>query len=357
MRILMVLNSLGVGGLQSVVRSLASEMVDRGHRVRVLCLTGKASGSDKFDVVEAGLTNLKAHNVPQAVWTIQKVVRDFRPDVVHSHAFHANAVSTIACLRYKSPLVVRTIHSTREGGKVHAALSRQIYSLGGINTAVSHQAAASARLRCSPMVIHNGIDAKRFAFSSDRRAIGRTALGGRLDETLILSVGRLVPAKDFGNLISAVSLCSTLLREKRVRVVVVGDGPLRHELEAQIHASGTSDLIELVGASDQIPELLAGADGYVQSSAWEGFPIAPLEALASGLPVCATLAGGTGEIRPRLLGYAPPQDSDALASCLTALAEAIRSPAQRTAVGEGTLPFDLQLWGDRWVDLYSQAIT
>lgn len=359
MRILMVVNSLGVGGLQTVVRSLAEEMANRGHAMRILCLTGEARNSVPVTDVEVefvNLPNVKVHNVHRAVAATTRCIRDFRPDVVHSHAFHPNSVSTISCSILRAPHLIRTIHSIQEGGRVHGAISRHMYALPGTNTAVSKRAARSVPLTLAPKVIHNGIDTARFAFSDERRAAGRAALGARQDETIVISVGRLVPAKDFNNLVTAVSLSAGELRDRCCRFVIVGEGPLRGELERRIEDLDVSDLLSLPGGSSRVPELLAGADAYVQCSAWEGLPIAPLEAIASGLPVCATLAGGTDEIRPPLFRYVAPRNSRALALGLIDLVAAVRTPAERAALAATQLPFDLRLWADRWEDVYRQAL-
>jgi sugar transferase (PEP-CTERM/EpsH1 system associated) len=146
--------------------------------------------------------------------------------------------------------------------------------------------------------ICNGVDTERFRPPED----GRAALPGLAPApgecVVIGTVGRLVPVKDQVTLVRA---CALLLRSdpgvaKRLRLVIVGDGPLREALDAEIQALGLAGIALLAGARDDVADWLRAMDVFVLPSLAEGISNTILEAMASGLPVIATNVGGNAEL-------------------------------------------------------------
>jgi glycosyltransferase involved in cell wall biosynthesis len=117
------------------------------------------------------------------------------------------------------------------------------------------------------------------------RAKARKKLGVEEHTPLVIGLGRLVPVKGFDVLANA----APLLQTKDARVLVIGDGPERERLERE-------PKLELLGSLDDAGELLAAADVVVSPSRSEGFPQAPLHAMAAAVPVVATRVGGTPEV-------------------------------------------------------------
>jgi glycosyltransferase involved in cell wall biosynthesis len=163
-------------------------------------------------------------------------------------------------------------------------------------------------------VIPNGIST-----SSERPAgatVVRLEAGVRDGEFLWAAVGRLDEPKDYPNLLRAAAMA--LKAGERFKILIAGEGPLRHRIEALILSLGLSDAVRLIGLRDDIDSLLAGADALVLSSAWEGLPNVVMEALAAGRPVVTTDVGGVRDlVTDRRTGFVvAPRDPDALCGAM-----------------------------------------
>jgi glycosyltransferase involved in cell wall biosynthesis len=115
---------------------------------------------------------------------------------------------------------------------------------------------------------------------------------------VVVNVGRLDPVKDQAGLIVAFKLlCDSLpAMAAQLRLVIVGEGVCRNDLEALVVRSGLRDQVCLLGDRKDVPEILAECDLFALSSVAEGIPLTLLEAMAAGLPVVATHVGGVGEV-------------------------------------------------------------
>jgi glycosyltransferase involved in cell wall biosynthesis len=166
------------------------------------------------------------------------------------------------------------------------------------------------------VVIPNGIDTSLFLPSPEARGSTRSRLGVTVDEFLWVTIGRLTDQKDYPSLFKAFTAVVTNL--PRTRLLVIGRGPLRAELEEQVRRLGLQDRISFLGFRADIPSVLAAADASVMASRWEGMPNVVIEALASELPVVGTDVGGMRElVDDGVDGYiVPPSRPDSLASAM-----------------------------------------
>jgi len=151
----------------------------------------------------------------------------------------------------------------------------------------------------------------------------------------VVSIGRLSPIKQTGDLLAAVALLRG--RGRDVRVALAGDGPLRPDLEAAAASLGIGDLIHFLGHVERIEDVYASARLYALTSSYEGLPIALLDAMAAGLPVVSSAVGeipGVVDSGRNGLLY-EPGDVPALAACLERLLddpdESARMAAAATA--------------------------
>jgi sugar transferase (PEP-CTERM/EpsH1 system associated) len=165
--------------------------------------------------------------------------------------------------------------------------------------------------------ICNGVDTARFQPApAGRSAIAGCPFSGP-DRFLIGTVGRMQTVKDQTNLATAFVRAAGLDRtaRARLRLVMVGDGPLRAEVERILEQGGVRDLAWLPGERADIPDILRGLDLFVLPSLAEGISNTILEAMATALPVVATRVGGNGElIEEGLTGaLVPSADPDAIA--------------------------------------------
>jgi glycosyltransferase involved in cell wall biosynthesis len=143
---------------------------------------------------------------------------------------------------------------------------------------------------------------------------------------LVAAVGRLVPQKNHRRLLDAIALVP------EAHLLIVGDGPLRAEIDARVRELGLGDRVRLAGLRLDAPAIIAGADALVFSSDWEGQAVAALEALAAGTPVVSTPAHGMTALLGSGAGLvAPSMEAADLAACIR---EVLADPARRAAMGE-----------------------
>ncbi len=140
------------------------------------------------------------------------------------------------------------------------------------------------------MHIPNAVDIS--AVRSVRRSRDEVVaeFGWMPENRLLLSVGRLVPAKDYGTLVEAVSILGRDFED--LRCLIVGEGSAEGDVRAAVKSFGVGDVVHLAGSRRDVPDLLAAADVFVLTSIRAGLPVSVLEAMAAGKPIVATAAGG-----------------------------------------------------------------
>ena len=312
MRILYVITGLGVGGAEKVVCDLADQMILKGHDVKIVYLTGSVLVKPISPRVELLPLHLNAaSNIFGASRKYKKIIRDFSPDVIHSHMIHANIFARLNHLSFKYIRLICTAHNSNEGGRVRMLAYKLTNFLSNLNTNVSQEASESliskgAFNKNNLITVYNGIDLNKFNFfNKDKNS----------NELSFLSVGRFNKQKDYPNLFQAISILKNTIN-KEVKFYIAGDGELRPQLEQLIVDLGISDCVVLLGKRSDIPSLLNKADYFILSSRHEGLPTVVIEAMACGTFVIATDCGGSAEIMGDTGILVPPQNSEALAQAL-----------------------------------------
>ena len=190
-------------------------------------------------------------------------------------------------------------------------------SLADLTTIISDAAAQRyVRVGVVPRhkltVVPNGVRIERFAKDEQQKPRLRKTLALE-DKFIWLAVGRLDVQKDYSNLLHAMSR----LPANSV-LLIAGDGPLRQLATQLVTDLGLSSRVRFLGIRKDVAKLMTAADAYVMSSAWEGLPMALLEAAASDLPLVATDVGGNREIICEgVSGFlVPAKDSAALAETM-----------------------------------------
>jgi glycosyltransferase involved in cell wall biosynthesis len=255
-------------------------------------------------------------------------------DILHVHGARAALFGRLAALSLGQPRprVVYTIHGF--AAPHYPAPRRQVLlrverSLAGLTDtwiAVS-QAEKDALLGTAVAradrveVIHNGVDLTRFAMAGARRPVARKALNVDPKAFVVTMVCRLHRPRDLCTLLRAFQRVRKAV--PRSRLLIVGDGPLRGQVEEMVSSLALKDDVQLLGLRHDVPDILAATDAFVLASqGWEGLPLTVLEAMASALPVVASDVGGTGEaVIDGETGYlVAAGDAAALAGHLIALA-------------------------------------
>jgi glycosyltransferase involved in cell wall biosynthesis len=316
-------------------------------------------GASGIRVSSLGMTPGMAD--PRAVFRLASIVRRERPAILHTHMVHSNLLGRVARLFARVPAVISTAHSINEGGRWRELAYRLTDPLADLTTIVSNAAAARyIRVGAVPArklkILSNGVRLETFKQCVGARLNSRNALG--LDDEFVwLAVGRLDTPKDYPNLLTAFSR----LREQRHVLLVAGEGHLRQSLERLTAELGLSEKVRFLGIRKDVPQLMAAADAYVMSSAWEGLPMVLLEAAASGLPIVTTAVGGTDEVvHEGMSGFlATAKNSEALADAMQRM-EQLPSESRLTMGAAGrdhvTKHYSLSAVVDQWEEIYHSLL-
>lgn len=304
----------------------------------------------------------QAVSIPRRVWrriakTVRfiRLVRSGRYDVVDAWLYPADVLATMSRLVTRTPVVVtgrRNVDPQTAFGPLERVVTGLVARLTDASVANSqaagdHAVQAGIVQPAKLRVIRNGVVIPPPA-TPETRAVRRSALGGGDDTGVMIGcVANFLPVKRHDLLLDAFA---TLVADvPAVRLILIGDGPLRPAIEAQIGRLGVVDRVRLLGSVREPEPLLAGLDIAVQASDREGLPNALLEAGAAGLPMVATDAGGSAEIvRDGITGFLVPRnDPHAMTAALRRLAV---DPDLRRSMGEAAREHTAARFGmDRFV--------
>lgn len=353
MKILYVITGLGLGGAEKVVADLADQMIALGHDVKIAYLTGEVLVKpDCTDIEIIALHLNSAKHFLLASKKYQKLIKRFRPDVVHSHMVHANIFARLNRALCPVPKLICTAHSSNEGSKVRMLAYRITKHLTDINTNVSQEATQAminkgAFTKSNIVTVYNGIDLNKFKNNPKNISQEPNTLN-------IIAVGRFTDAKDYPNLINAFAILKKN-NNRAIKLTIVGDGELRSQIESLIKELNLDKDITLLGRRSDIPELLSQADIFVLASKHEGLPTVVIEAMACECYVVATDCGGSAEILGNTGRLVPIQDSQALAGALQNainLSKEDRADNNKKARARVEELFSLETSVKKWIALY-----
>jgi glycosyltransferase involved in cell wall biosynthesis len=351
MRIVYVLTSLGMGGAERVVLALAGRMAQRGHTVALLVLRPRIA--EEWPTA-LPVVHLEMGRTPISVLTGlargRRFLREFRPDLLHSHSFHANFVARLLKVFVPATAVLSTVHNVYEGGWPRMLAYRLTDGLSRRTAAVS-QAAADRFVRLKAVPQHKSAE---FAPSADRRDRMRSEMGANAG-FIWLAAGRIVPAKDFPNLLRAFTRVRATCPEAQLWIAGEASGSGLKRVGGFVVEHGSFDQVRWLGLRRDLPALLDAADGFVLASAWEGMPLAVGEAMAMEKPVVATDVGGVRELVGDAGAIVPSRDSEALAGAMLDMMR--RTPEDRRTLGRAARVriqgnFSMDTKADEWEALY-----
>jgi glycosyltransferase involved in cell wall biosynthesis len=351
-----VIARLNVGGAALHVLQLAREQAQRGHDVLVVAGT-LAAGEESMEYVadELGVHVLKLPLLQRelspradaaAILALRELLRQRRPDVLHTHTAKAGATGRLAALAVGSArprAIVHTYHGhvlsgyfSRRWERVFRLIERLLSHTAGTLVAVSNEVRDDlVRFRVAPaerfVVVPYGFDLPAWS-EADEAARRRLRAQVGADARFVVGwAGRLTAIKRPLDLVR--TLGGLLERDVDALLVLVGDGEDRPAVEALAAELGLRDRCRFVGFQQRIRDWYAAFDAFLLTSANEGTPVAAIEALAAGRPVVATRAGGTGAVVANgETGYLERiGDTEALAARLALLA---RDPELGARMGE-----------------------
>ena len=339
-------------------------------------------GDIEKDVRQAGVKLRLLHNLGREVspWndllTLLKLyfyIKKERFDVVHTHVSKAGILGRWAAKLAGVPVIVHTTHGNIFHGYFNPFFTRFFILIQKLTALITDKMITLTQLEQQQWLeqgigksipytaIGDGIDLKRFNpenLQMSRSEI-RKNLGLSVNDFVIGTVARIVPIKGHEYLIRS---ASNVIKEiPRAKFLIVGDGPIRKEMEELTVQLGLEGQVTFLGVRKDVPELLSIMDLFVLPSLNEGMGMSLVEAMAMGLPVIATQVGGVPEVvtdgKTGIL--VPAQDSTALAKAIVRLAKDAKLARELAQAGHERAhsAFGAEAMVDRISAVYQELLT
>lgn len=367
-----VVYRLDVGGLENGVVSLINHLPRQAYRHMLISLTEITDF--RYRILRDDVTLVAMHKRPgHAFWLypeLYHLFRLYRPAIVHTNNLAALEVAVPAWAA-GVPVRIHTEHgrdvNDLDGSNRKYQLVRRLYSpfvTAYVPVSRDLERYLVERVGIAPervVQIYNGVDTRVFHPAPVKQPIAGCPFVPDI-HWLVGTVGRIQAVKDHANLARAFVRALQLVPRlaSRLRLVLVGDGPLKGSVEDILLGAGVQDLAWLPGERNDVPDILRGLDCFVLSSLAEGIPYVILEAMASGLPVIATAVGGNPElVTPGRTGeLVPAADPEALARQIAtyALASDYARDLGWAARAEAERRFSLDAMVQDYQDLYQREL-
>jgi glycosyltransferase involved in cell wall biosynthesis len=351
-RVLHIITRLIVGGAQENTM-LTADLLDRSAW-NVEVLSGPQTGSEG-SLIEA----VRERGIPLAIEPmlvrevhpikdllalvrIARFVQRGRFAIVHTHSSKAGILGRWAAWLARTPVIVHTVHGWGHHDRQHPLARGFWIGLEKLTLPITSRLIAVSSRNVEKglrdgigearnyVTIRSGIELDRFGHPAIPASSTRTQWHIPPDALVVGMVTRLSAQKAPLDFVRAAGVIAALVPE--ARFLVIGDGPLRAQVEALAAELGIGEKLILTGLRRDVPELMAAMDIFVLSSLWEGLPRVLPQAMATGLPVVATAVDGSAEaVTHGVNGYlVPPGNWDALAQAVVELAQ---DPDKRSRMG------------------------
>ena len=332
---------LDYGGIETLMVDMINRMPADRYRHAIICLTKYTDFIDR--ITRPGVEVIALHKPPGLGLGIHarlfKLLRKMNPAVLHTYNFTTVEYAATALLA-GVPVRIHAEHgrdaSDPQGlNPKHNLLRRLLSPIVDCFVPVSLDLQRWLRTVVripddKNLLINNGVDTARYAPAA--QAPLPEGCPDWQDCFVIGTVGRIQDVKDHATLVAAFAALRERLpsQRDRLRLAIIGEGPLRPALAEQIERAGMKDAVWLPGARNDIAAVMRHFDVFALSSIAEGTPVTLLEAMACGIPVVSTGVGGIPDLVPdRVAGLlVPARDPGALAGALAEYA-ADPSLAQR----------------------------
>jgi len=357
MKIVQLLPSLDLGGMERLAVDLARQQIAEGHEALIYC----TSHAGEF-APEAEAAGVPVHSFGKRKGFSLRLIRDLafklrsdRPDVLHAHNALVLHYGIVAARLARVPVVVNTRHGGNLNWDPHCErIWRQSVrwtdAVVFISEAVREFYVTRDRLsRGNTSVIYNGIDVEKFSAHPAHPA-------ARLPRFCVGTVGRLVPAKDHVTLIQSFALVAAAMPDAELHIL--GDGPCRPAISQTAESLGIANRVFLHGSSHDAPGFLSTLDLFVLSSIDEGLPISLMEAMAAGLPVVSTKLPGLVELAPAsvVAGYCTPGHPESLAEEILRAANRPELPILGEAARQWAQKFSIQKTWSQYQALFEATL-
>ncbi len=279
----------------------------------------------------------------RAFLALYRRIRRGRYTIVHTHSSKAGVLGRWAARLAGVPIIVHTVHGWGHHDRQHPLVRRFYVLLEQITQRITHKLIVVSPLNIEKgladsiatpekyVTIRSGIEIDRFLHPTHPREAVRAELGIPLEAIVVGTVTRLSPQKAPLDFVAVAAHVAA--QRPDVHFVIVGDGPLRADVEARVAALDLTERIHLTGLRRDVPDLMHSFDLFALSSLWEGLPRVLPQAMAAGLPIVATAVDGNAEaVTDGVNGLlTPPGDPQAMAAALLRL---LKDPALARKMGE-----------------------
>ncbi len=343
-----IIYHLGIGGLENGLVNLINSIPGSRYRHAVICLAGHSDFADRITCEDVRLFDLEKRPGKDfaCYFRLYRLIRELRPTIVHTRNFgtlDCQYIAAMAGVEYR-------IHGEHgwDVGDLHGTLAKTVL-LRRISRAVIHQYTTVSKHMADWLKhvigipatrveqIYNGIDADRFTPKRDS-ATAVASNGAEQSGSLVIgTVGRLDPIKDHLTLLRAFDFVVRRASpgDREMQLVIVGAGQMRQELVQFVRERKLDTHVTFAGASDDVAGFLRTFDIFVLPSLNEGISNTILEAMATGLPVLASTAGGNPElVREGVTGSLfAPGDAEELADLLSTYGESLDLRREQGSAG------------------------
>jgi glycosyltransferase involved in cell wall biosynthesis len=363
LRVLRLITRLNIGGPSIQAITLSERLTPRGFTTRLVhgslgdgegdmrYLLTSSPGSTAAEYLPSLRRELSPADDYAAFARISAILREFRPNIVHTHMAKAGAIGRAAAAMYNRSVapherarVVHTYHGHVLEGYFSAAktalfvgierlLARSTDRIVAISPAIrdellrQHRIGRFEQYRVVPL----GFDLSALAAIDDRaRAAARDSLGIAPAAHVVSTVGRLTAIKQHHLFLETARLVAT--GDPAALFLVAGDGELRAELEETARDFGLAGRVRFLGWRRDLETIYGASDVFLLTSRNEGTPVALIESLASGIPGVSTDVGGVRDVMTGDVGFVAPYDDAAgLAAAVTRL---LGDPQSRRTMGD-----------------------
>lgn len=327
-KVLHLVEDLGVGGLERVLATIVLGLDKNKFSVEIWCLA--QGGAIASELVRRGVAlkilGLTSYYNPLKVVFLAKLIRQAGIDILHTHGYFAGTFGRMAAILARTPAVIAHVHTTdygfgRRNRLIDKFLSYFTDRIVCISRAVQNFLVTVEKIHpAKTCVIYNAIVIPDFTDLSEQTSAERLRLGITGLDFVAVCVASLSSHKGHHTLLDAAAIIMRAC--PHFKLLLVGDGPLRAELEARSRKAGIASNTIFTGLRENVFPLLKSADIFVLASTErEGLGLALIEAMAAGLPLIGTKIGGIPElIQENINGLlVPPGDPHALVAAMRML--------------------------------------
>lgn len=312
LKIVYIISHLNIGGAQTLVFDILKYLnkkkdldisiitIDSGENINKF----RSEGINIINISEKGLVN------PKIFFKLKESLRKIKPDIVHTHMLKADFYGRIAAKQVGVPLIYSTCHnysSHHKGADVNkisifdkidnAVIFYSDSKLIAISEIVKkYLVNRNEKFKAITEVIYNGVDTGKEKFILNESGLSelRKNLGILKDDFVISIIGRIEKQKGHAFFLDSVS--GLLKERKNIKVLIIGDGNLKNEIENLVTANQLTEYVKLLGYQIETEKFIEISDMICVPSLWEGFGLVIIEAMIKMKIVLATDTGGISEI-------------------------------------------------------------